>query len=205
MGRGTIRSAGAGSLSGPLVWLLFLAVIQAACQSYGVRSDWDDSVAFDRLRSYYWQEPAKAPNADPFADNSLLRKRVRTAIEANLAERGLRPVSSREDADFLVTYGVQLDQKTQVSGTTGVGAYGGYGGFGRWPFGVGTGIGTTDVRNYQEAILIVDFLDPKSENLIWRGWGSGFLQTRDRDRGQKRFEAGVEAVLDRFPPRAARR
>ena len=44
-------------------------------------------------------------------------------------------------------------------------------------------------------------LTPQQEELVWRGWGSGFLQTRDRDRGQKRFEAGVKAVLDAFPPK----
>lgn len=183
-----------GSLS-----ILLLLVGLTACQSFNVRSDWDEAVSFDGYQRYFWLEPPTAEGADPFADNDLLRKRVRKAIETHLAARGFRPVAQREDADFLVTYGVQLDEKIRVNGTTGV--YGGYGGFGRWPVGFGSGIGTTDVRNYQEATLIVDFLSPEKEELVWRGWGSGFLQTRDRDRGQERFEAGVKAVLDAFPPK----
>lgn len=181
-----------------LVLLLVLSLF--ACRSFDVRSDWDESVSFDALRNYYWLEPPKAEGADPFADNSLLRKRIRTAIEANLMARGFASAKTREAADFVVTYGVQLDEKLRVNGSGGVYGGGFYGGFGRWPVGVGTGVGTTDVRNYQEAILIVDFLEPKSSDLLWRGWGSGFLQTRDRNRGQERFEAGVKAVLDRFPP-----
>lgn len=182
--------------------LLLLLVGLTACQSFNVRSDWDDTVSFEGYKRYFWLEPPIAEGADPFADNDLLRKRVRKAIEANLTTRGFQPVTQREDADFLVTYGVQLDEKLRINGTTGV--YGGYGGYGRWPIGVGTGIGTTDVRNYQEAILIVDFLSPQKEELVWRGWGSGFIQTRDRDRGQQRFEAGVKAVLDAFPPKHAK-
>lgn len=181
--------------------LLLLLLALTACQSFNVRSDWDESVSFDGYRRYFWLEPPVEKGADPFADNSLLRKRVRKSIEANLEGRGYQAVSRREDADFLVTYGVQLDEKLRVNGTTGV--YGGYGGYGRWPIGFGTGIGSTDVRNYQEATLIIDFVSPVSEELVWRGWGSGFLQTRDRDRGQERFEAGVKAVLDAFPPAGA--
>jgi len=193
-----MRFARDGSMSPglvPTLGLLLLAAL-AACQSFDVRSDWDETASFDGYQRYFWLEPPIAEGADPFADNDLLRKRVRKAIEANLTARGFQPVSQREDADFLVTYGVQLDEKLRVNGTSGV--YGGYGGYGRWP--IGAGIGTTDVRNYQEATLIVDFLSTQKEELVWRGWGSGFLQTRDRERGQERFEAGVKAVLDAFPP-----
>lgn len=188
---------------GALLFCLILIAGGSACRTFDVRSDWDESVAFDSLQRYFWLEPPKAEGADPFADNSLLRKRVRTAIEANLTGRGFRAVESREEADFVVTYGVQLDEKLRVNGSGGVYGGGFYGGLGRWPVGVGTGVGTTDVRNYQEAILIIDFLAPESGELVWRGWGSGFIGTRDRDRGQERFEAGVEVVLERFPPGAS--
>ena len=33
-------------------------------------------------------------------------------------------------------------------------------------------------RNYQEAPLLIDFLDPGSEELFWRGWGSSFARRR---------------------------
>lgn len=188
---------------GRLMAALSILLLVAGCRTFNVRSDWDEGVAFEELRRYVWLEPPSSPGADPFADNSLLRKRVRGAIEANLTARGFEAVEAREQADFVVTYGVQLDEKLRVNG--GGGFYGGFGGFGRWPVGYGTGIGTTDVRNYQEATLIVDFLDPKSDELLWRGWGNGFLQTRDRDRGQERFEAGIKAVLDAYPPRNEKR
>ncbi len=108
-----------------------------------------------------------------------------SAIETNLTGRGFECVENPADADFLVTYGVVLDEKLRVNGGVATyGGYGGYGGYGRWPVGVGAPTARPDVRNYQESTLIIDFLDPASKDLVWRGWASGILQTRDRDSGQ---------------------
>lgn len=181
-----------------LALALLLLLGLTACRTFKVRSDWDESVSFDGMRRFAWLEPPALEGADPFADNSLLRKRVRVVIETNLTGRGFERVENPADADFLVTYGVLLDEKLRVNG--GVTTYGGYGGYGRWPVGLGGSYGAPDVRNYQESTLIIDFLNPASKDLVWRGWASGILQTRDRDSGQQRFEAGIKAVLDAFPP-----
>lgn len=184
-----------------LVCVLLLGL--SACRSIRVRSDWDESIAFDGLQRYAWLEPPVTAGADPFADNSLLRKRVRTEIEKNLTARGFASVENPADADFLVTYGVVLDEKLRVNG--GMTTYGGYGGYGRWPIGMGASVGAPDVRNYQDSTLIIDFLNPASKDLVWRGWASGLLQTRDRDTGPGRFEAGIKAVLDAYPPKQGSR
>jgi hypothetical protein len=181
---------------------LLLLLVLTACQTFNVRSDWDETVRFDGYRRYLWLEPPVTEGSDPFADNSLLRKRIRAAIEGNLTSRGFEAVEDPAAADFVVTYGVVVDEKLRVTGG-GATAVGGFGyGYGRWPVGVGGVYGGTDVRDYQEAVLLIDFLAPESRDLVWRGWGSGFIQTRDRDRGKQRFEAGIQAVLAAFPPKS---
>ena len=45
---------------------------------------------------------------------------MRKAVEADLMARGFRPVTRREDAHFLVTYGVQLDERLRVTLTNGL-------------------------------------------------------------------------------------
>ena len=185
----------------PLLLLpLLLLLVMTACRTFNVRSDWDEAVSFGGYQRYFWLEPPVSDGADPFADNSLLRKRIRGAVETNLTGRGFKSVENPADADFLVTYGVVLDEKLNVDG--GGASFGGGYGYGRWPVGLGGVYGGANVRDYQEATLILDFLHPESEDLVWRGWGSGFIQTRDRDRGRDRFEAGIQAVLDAFPPAA---
>lgn len=187
----------------PLVLLLSLLLamlFSTACRTFDVHSDWDESVSFEGYKRYGWLEPPAAEGADPFADNTLLRKRIRAAVDANLTGRGFAVVEDPADADFLVTYGVVLDEKLRVNGS-GASFGGGYG-YGRWPVGFGGYSGAANVSDYQEATLVLDFLEPESKELLWRGWGSGFIQTRDRDRGRERFEEGIKAVLDRFPPKA---
>lgn len=173
------------------------------CQTFHVRSDWDPETPFAALQRYFWVEPPEVEGANPFADNTLLRKRVRFAMEAQLNQRGFQSADGRGDADFLVTYSVILEDRLRLDGySTGGGFYRGhYGGFG--PI-----YSTARVRNYQESTLIIDFLDPNNDDLIWRGWGTGIVRTRDRgwdrDRARDRLERGVEAILRAFPPKEAR-
>lgn len=180
--------------------LHFLAVIAllvglVGCQSFNVRSDWDPSVSFPGLQRYFWVEPPEREDASPFADNSLLRKRVRFAMENALASRGFQASESREDADFLVTYSVILEERLRVDTfSTTSGAYRSR------HYGIGNIHSTANVQAYQESTLIIDFLDPSNEDLVWRGWGTGIVRTRDRGRGSKNLDKGVNAILEVFPP-----
>lgn len=153
-------------------------------------------MAFEDPGRFAWVEPPEVEGASPFADNTLLRKRVRFAIEAELAERGFQSTDEPGDADFLVTYSVILEERLKVDGysASAGGAYGNhYGGFGSIH-------STTSIRNYQESTLIIDFLDPGNDDLVWRGWGTGIVRTRDRNSRRDRLEKGVKAILDAFPP-----
>ncbi len=175
--------------------VLALAIGLAGCQTYNVQTDWDASIAFDGLQRFHFVEPPVIEGADPFADNSLLRKRVRFAVETVLEDRGFRLVESPDEADFLVTYAVILDDQVRVDGISSSA-----GGLRRRGIGVGHVYSTTNVRAYQESTLILDLLDPSSEELLWRGWGTGIVGTRSRDRRGEQMEQGVRAILEKFPP-----
>jgi hypothetical protein len=178
--------------------VLGLTVGLVGCQSFNVRTDWDPAVSFDVYQRYFWIEPPEVEGASPFADNTLLRKRVRFVLEFELKERGFARTEERINADFLVSYSVILDERLKVNGYyAGVGGgyhRGRYGGF-------GTIHSTASIRNYQESTLIIDFLDPNNDDLVWRGWGSGIVRTRDRNARRGRLEKGIRAILDKFPPK----
>jgi hypothetical protein len=164
------------------------------CTSFRVRSDWDAEISFMSLARFAWLEPPEIEGVNPFADNSLLRKRLRSALHNALAERGYRKVETPEEADFLVTYRVLLEQEIRVDGTFSTG-------FGRYRHsGWGSSHSYASVRNFQDSVLIVDLLDPESQDLIWRGWGIGIVATRDRNPSEKRLNNGVGQILNRFPP-----
>lgn len=175
--------------------ILVLCMLLGGCRTFNVQTDWDPEARFDRLQRFQFVEPPDVEGADPFADNSLLRKRIRLAVERVLEERGYVSTTSRDQADFLVSYEVLLDREIRVDGASS--RVGGF--YGTGPF-FGGGLSTATVRSYQESTLVLDFMDPATEGLIWRGWGTGIVGTRDRDRGQERVEAGVRAIIDQFPP-----
>jgi len=192
-----IPGSGGRSRAQAIRILVIVSIVTAmlGCRTYRVKTDWDPAVAFDGMQSFYFLEPPEFEGSSPFADNSLLRKRVREAVETVFSGRGFRSVSSRETADFIVTYIVVLDEEIQINGVSSSvgGAYrrgGAYGGV----------YANTSVRTYQESTLILDLLDPSSEDLVWRGWGIGIVGTRDRQRGLTKIEKGVRAILKKFPP-----
>jgi hypothetical protein len=189
-----------GIAMGRSSWILAvlgLIIGLVGCRTFNVRTDWDPGTSFDVFQRYLWVEPPKVEGASPFADNTLLRKRVRFSLEFELNQRGFQPTEERIDADFLVTYSVILDERLRVNGYF-AGAGGGfhrgrYGGF-------GTIHSTARIRNYQESTLIIDFLDPNNDDLVWRGWGTGIVRTRDRNARHGRLEKGIRAILEKFPP-----
>ena len=192
-----MRSAATSRTNG---WLAIAGLVVGllGCQTFNVRTDWDPDRLFDGYQRYVWVEPPEVEGASPFADNALLRKRLRRAIEDELAERGFRAVRERTQADFLVTYSVILEERLKVDGysaTAGGGYYHRYGGFGSIH-------SSSSIRTFQESTLIIDFLDPRNDDLVWRGWSTGIVGTRDRERGDERIASGVDAILNEFPPEA---
>jgi hypothetical protein len=194
---GALAARQQGMLRMGLGSVLVLCVLLAGCRTFNVQTDWDPAAAFERLERFYFVEPAPIEGVDPFADNSLLRKRVRYAVEKVLEERGYLAAATRDEADFLITYEVLLDRELRVDGVSSRTGY-----YRSDPF-FGGGVSTATVRSYQESTLVLDVKDPATEDLIWRGWGTGIVGTRDRDRGQARVEDGVRAIIDRFPPNEA--
>ncbi len=164
--------------------LLVIAALTASC-ALTVRVDRDPGADLGSLRSWSWQEPPASPDANPFADNPLLRERVRSAVTRELGAQGRAEARDPSQADFAVTFHVVLEQRIYSDG----GWYGG---------GVDPGWGWGHYRSYslQEGTLVLDLLSPDGERLYWRGWVAGVVPTPDTDRS--RVDEAVRAILERF-------
>jgi hypothetical protein len=173
-----------------------LAFAWVGCQSFKVRSDWDPAVPFSSFGRYVWVEPPAREEANPFADNTLLRGRVRAAVEDALSRRGFRSQESRAGAHFLVTYHVVLEEQFEFDTLPFSSGY-----YHRRHHAFGAFHSIPRAVAFQESSLVIDFLDPRTDDLVWRGWASGILGTRDRIRSLDVLDRGVEAILNAFPPR----
>ncbi len=136
---------------------------------------------------------------------------MKKAVESELVAKNLSKQAN--SPDFLIAYSVAVEDKVDVrSDRFGYGyGYGhgyrhGYYGFGyrsRYHgFGYGSGYygnGGLDAYQYKEATLILDFIDPASNELLWRGV---YIDEID-DSGiitEEKINEAVEHILEKFPP-----
>jgi hypothetical protein len=170
-----------------------LAFLAAGCTGIRVSTDYDPEADLGALRTYDWRERERQDESDPRLDNSLLDARVRRAVDRELAARGLTQADA--GADFLVGYDVVLEKQVRFS------TVGGWYRRRGWGWGWGWGRPATYARAYDQTILILDFSEPDTGRLLWRGMAAGNLVAdASPEERQAQVDRTVAAILDRFPP-----
>lgn len=157
----------------------------AGCSSLSVKTDYDRSVDFTRYETYDWRsERPRSPRRSnqPPATRSLLDKRVQSAVDAELAAKGFRRQTGGQP-DLVVTYHAGVEDRVQVTET-----------LGRRGF-----VRDVDVHHYKQGTLVLDFIDPARNELVWRGWGSGAVG-QDPKLNEAKVQEAVVKILERFPP-----
>ena len=160
-----------------LAMVLGLLAVSTAAQS--VQSDFDRSFRFSELKSFRFAVQ-KRWATDPLAGDTLNDGRIRNGLESQLTANGFRMESGK--ADFVIAYYVTTKNKLNVQDF-------GYGPP-RW-------FGSRDIRvnQYSEGTLMVDFIDVKSNQVIWRGRAVGTLEMKGVD---KKISKSVEKLVKQF-------
>lgn len=114
------------------------------------------------------------PPREPNADDDVVRQRVKTAIEQNLASKGFKQVDNPAAADFLVDYKFAVHRHNETVPTVYGGGYPGLvcGPFRCWS---GWGYGPTFVGyeniHFREGMIVFDFLQQSTKHLVYRAIG----------------------------------
>ena len=163
----------------------FLAIgLLMGCSPMTVQHDYDPDVDFSDFRSFTWmpltseETGAKSTFTGPFVE-----KRIKKSVLEVMSGKGYE----RDDdtPDFLVAYHLNYKRKSRVD----------VHGYGYW------GPGAVDVHRYREGTLIIDFVDPKTKELIWRGWSIAPIQSgSDPREEQDMIGLAVREILERYPP-----
>ena len=155
---------------------LALFATLAGCASARVSTDWDRSTRFDAYLTYAWMD---TPRMQAMQQTTLFDRRLRTAVEGQLAAKGLRKSEAAGRPDILLVYHAGVQDKVDVQQW-------GYAGR-RW-----------DVRQYNEGTLVVDVVDAGTRSLVWRGTASG--EVNGTGDSSERLERAVKKMFTRFPP-----
>jgi len=166
--------------------LLLVLIALIGCSSMSIYVEYDQQTDFSRYKTFAWIETQPRRMPAKRIDAHILDSRIREAVEAELSARGFRLVP-RPEADLLVIYHVGAKNKVDVT------HYGyRYGPRGRW---VGHRV---EVTKYKEGTLIIDIIDARLKELIWRGSAVGAVYSAgDLDR---KLTDAVGRLLEHFPP-----
>lgn len=186
----------------PLAGLIVLSML-IGCAPLQVSVDYDPAADLSALRTYDWAAIAQEKAGDPLIDtDTLLRQRVVTAVDGELARRGF--LRTPRKPGFLVTFFFTRDRKESAVGYPYYPFFGGpyyYGYWGGWYYPGYYGYGMYP-REYDEALLVIDFIDPASRKLLWRGMVRDYLRFQETPETRDlRINKAVIAALEQFPPR----
>jgi len=179
--------------------IIFLTVLAlfTGCSGIEVSQDYDVAADFTNLKTFDWYLAEQKKTGDLRVDNPLLDSRIRKAVDRSLAKKGYQRLS-KGTPDFYVEYKYAI--LTRIGServSTGIGfGFGGSRSFGS--VGIGTG---SDVREYDEGILVIDITDTINRKHLWRGTGTHRVSRHsDPEKITKEVNENVEKILAQFPP-----
>ena len=168
--------------------LTLLAIVAlTGCSTINVKSTYDETVDFRAYATYsYMDQPADLQGLA--AGNDILAGRIERAVDGQLAANGYRKIENGTP-DFYVVFHAGAQQR--VSGAT-IDNYGyGYG-YGLWGRS-----GDVRVQRYTEGALVVDIVDAKKKELVWRGSAQGAVNP---NKGPEQLNEAVAKLFEEFPP-----
>jgi hypothetical protein len=151
-------------------------------------SDFSKAFPLQTLKTFEFKDQRRI-SRDPLANNDIWANDVKGAIRKDLAEHGYNEATNAHP-DFYVAFYVGLQDRYDVSAI-------GYGlpvfhrgGWWGWP-------GGYDVWSvpYKESTLIIDLIDAKTNQLVWRGYDTDTLNS---GKPEKTLDSAVDHIVSRL-------
>jgi len=162
---------------------LLLLFVFTSCTTIRVVSDYDTQTNFLKYKSFAFYKPG----VDKAQISDLDKKRILRAIDATLSTKGMMKSDS---PDILVSIFTKERERIDVYQN-----HYGYGwGYNPWYY------GGTYSSSSTEGTLFIDFIDAKTNELIWQGIGVSDLVLRSVEKKEARIKEIVTKILAEYPP-----
>ena len=165
-----------------LAFVLILAGKSSSAQQ--VAYNYMPGTDFSKYHTFKWVQLTSNVHPNPIVNQEII-----DAINNALASKGFS-LATGDKADIYVGYQCSVDQQRQWT------AWGMGGGL-RW----GGGMATAQSSTITNGMLAVDFYDPASQQLLWRGTAAETLNpSGNPQKDQQKLNKGVVKLLKNFPP-----
>ena len=166
-----------------------MGVVVFACgfmAAQDIKTNYMPGTDFSKYHTYKWVSINNTEQVDP-----IVVQQIKDAIDSQLTSKGMTKTDA-DTADMYVGIQTSIQQQQQWN------AYGMGGG---WRF--GGGMATATSSTLQIGTLGVDFYDPTTKQLIWRGQATKTLNpSKNAQTNQNRVNQAVAKLLKSFPPKA---
>jgi hypothetical protein len=160
---------------------ILLGIVCGGCSSLRVATDYDHAIDFTKYHTYRWAPTRVAESESLRADHSLLEARIKRAVDRELAARGFER-RSEGPTDLIVVFYASRQHRVEV--------YPSYGYPRHWR--------TAHAYHYREGTIVLDFVDTRLDQMVWRGWATEVLG--DPEDAEERINEAIAKILERFPP-----
>jgi hypothetical protein len=167
---------------GRLALIIGLALLAGkAVSAQDVKYNFMPGTDFSKYHTFKWVDLPS--NVHP---NQIVSQEIKEAVNTVLNSKGLTQATS-DTADVYVGYQCSVDQERQLNA---------------WGMrGLGGGIGGATTSTITNGTLAVDFYDPTSKDLIWRGTATKTLNpSGNQQKDMEKLNKAVAKLLKNFPP-----
>ncbi len=164
-----------------------------------VDTDFNPQVDFASMETYAWAQRTPTGDDDPRVYNAIVAGRLKRAVDNALQAKGFREVSSSPDV-YVAWHGA-INGKMRYETISNNYGYG-WGRYGRGGWHMGATSSRTEVREWDEGTLLIDIIDPSTEELVYRTVGQAKLSEARRTPQEAQAKANevVLKMLADFPP-----
>ena len=192
--------------------VLAVCILLAACASGPPKPtvDYKADYNFSAVKKIaFYRSSGQVSGDNPLRLSDMQRDRIDEALSYALTNRGFQMVTDTAQADLLISWALDTENKTDVrtweTPSRGVGmGYGGYyGGYNRYcAYNCWSCAPTrteVSVQNYTQGTFIVDMIDPELQKSVWRGVTQSRLKGQHSE-DQGKYNAAATAIFAAFPP-----
>ena len=168
-----------------------------ACTSLPVTADYNPNVGAGACHTYTWAQEHLANAGGPGGPyaNPLNADRLRAAIDANMAARGIQKAPDKAAADCVVGFAIGSRLVADEYPAVGFG-YGWGGGWGPRRYG---GLGWDYPYVREEGRISVDLFDAKTRTAIWHASVNQNVMGLTGPNAEAKINAAAGAIFTKFP------
>lgn len=180
-----------------LLGIIGVSLLMVRCTtSYSVLTDYDRDAEFADYTTFYWadefqQEHSNSQADEPLFYNTLIKKRLKEAVQREMEGRGY--TLSRENPDLLVNPQVMVEERISGSQNYNPGFYG------WWWYG-GPSM-NSNISQAKEGDVVIDLVDRQKKQLVWQGYAPGVLETEMKNR-EETLKNAVTLIFSEYGRRA---